>query len=199
MVFCRPISGSDCVMLSGETSVGKYPDECIKMMGQIATAIIPKYYRKDSPLDSTTLLENRDNPDLDPKLRSDRAIAFSAASVASNVHAKAIVCVTKTGQTARLMSNCRPDSPIIAVTPSLDVCRQLQLIRGVIPCHVDPPVDDMKSLAEVVNDTCLASELARPGDTVVITGAHPLVFANEIGTNFIKVVTLTHEGDEMLW
>ena len=115
--------GADAIMLSGETAMGKYPLDALKMMVQIAEST-------EQYLDYETMPDFR-------SLRGDAnvssAVGVAAVRTATNVHAKCIVTPTMSGQTARLMSNFRSQIPIYAVSPNEWAQRKMQIYWGVTP------------------------------------------------------------------
>lgn len=115
--------GTDAIMLSGETAMGKYPLEALKMMVHIAEA-------------TEQYLDYKNVPDFNT-LKGDAnvssAVGVAAVRTAINVQAKCIVTPTMTGQTARLISNFRPEMPIYAVSPNDWALRKMQIDWGVIP------------------------------------------------------------------
>lgn len=113
------LDGTDAVMLSNETAVGNYPVEAVATMAQIAQRI----EREKSRIQ-----------DLETNKQSiPNAISSAVSQIAEQLEAAAIMTLTKTGATARNVSKFRPRTPILAVTPHLDVARQLQLVWGVKP------------------------------------------------------------------
>lgn len=118
------LDGTDAVMLSNETAVGKYPVEAVATMARVA-------------LRTEQEKTAREIDDVMGAARSiPNAISQAVARIASQVNASAIMTLTKTGATARNVSKFRPYTPILAVTPHVDVSRQLQLVWGVRPLIV---------------------------------------------------------------
>ncbi|HHU55618.1 MAG TPA: pyruvate kinase [Acholeplasmataceae bacterium] len=115
--------GTTIIMLSGETAMGKYPIRSVKTMAEIAesTENDINYIKKF----------DKNHLDLGPKVMS--AIANAACISAHQLNAKAIIAVTRKGVTAQSISNYRPLTPIIAVTPNECVYRQLNLSWNVLP------------------------------------------------------------------
>ena len=160
--------GTDAIMLSGETAMGKYPVEALRMMVQIAEST-------EQYLDYDVLPDYR-------TLRGDanvsNAVGVAAVRTATNVQAKCIVTPTMTGQTARLMSNFRPAVPIYAVTPNEWAQRKLQLSWGVTP---------LKGYEEDTTEHILSHAMyvvkregyVEEGDMVVFTAGDP-------ATNIVK-------------
>lgn len=171
------LDGTDAVMLSNETAVGKYPVEAVATMARIATRI-----EQEQGLAATP-------PSLkDPRRSVPNAISQAVSQIAEQLEAAAIMTLTKTGSTARNVSKFRPQTPILAVTPHVDVARQLQLVWGVKPLLVlDLPStgQTFQSALNVAQEKHLLSE----GDLVVMTAGALQGVAGS--TNLIKVEIIT--------
>lgn len=169
--------GTDAVMLSNETAVGKYPLEAIETMGHVIESTErSKLYWK--------ALESRG---IEPASDTSDAIAHAATRIAQSVDAKLIVCATESGRTSILVSRYRPHVPILALTPSEIVQRRLALYFGIIPLLVQPfeSVDEILSTAA---DMAREAHLAHRGEKIIITaGSHAGVTGS---TNLIKVEEL---------
>jgi pyruvate kinase len=113
------------------------------------------------------------------------AISAAACAIVANLPVRAIVAFTMSGSTAELVAHLRPIVPILAFTPSEPVYRRLSLVWGVTPILSDY-VDRLDDLGARVNQVLLARGFAQPGDTVVMTGGHPIAAHGE--TNFVKVL-----------
>ncbi|RPF55371.1 pyruvate kinase [Aquisalibacillus elongatus] len=166
--------GTDAIMLSGETAAGDYPVEAVTTMYNIAV-----YTEK-------TLEKNGNQSDLElaPDLSITDAISHSAANLAKDLSVKAIITPTESGNTARMVSKYRPQTPIVAVTSKSYVSRQLSLVWGVhaVEGSTVESTDEMLALAI---DKGLSTKLFHHGDRVVITAGVPV---GESGTtNLIKV------------
>jgi pyruvate kinase len=174
--------GTDAIMLSGETAVGKFPVEAIQMMHRIATTIesSTRYAEQQALLNS--IRSSRYQAD------SSLAISHAARVVAETVDVAAIVAFTQSGYTARLVSKDRPPVPIFALTPDPQVARQLALYWGVKPM-ICPSIDRLDDLTEYMANLLLEQNCVQRGDRVVMTGGHPL--AARGATNFIKIVEIT--------
>jgi pyruvate kinase len=168
--------GTDAVMLSAETSIGKYPIQAVKMMDRIC-----RETEKDLPYESA--LTQR-KPLVDTA--TEELIGYNACLTAHNLSAKAIVAFTQSGNTARRVSKYRPRPPILAVTPG-DICGRLVLLWGVYPIRSRVTTSTTELFATAAR---LAKEtgLARPGDRIVITGGIP--FGESGSTNMLKVETV---------
>lgn len=174
------IDGSDSVMLSGETAVGKYPLESLKMMVKIIN-------KTEASLDYDTILRN--NTIMRKKLKIDRntiteAISFASCEIANMLNAKAIISSTESGHTARQVSKNRPRSMIIGASPNQRVVRQLMISWGVVPAktkftkNIDMMIDESINVSKKL-------KYINIGDRVVITAG---VLVNKPGsTNLINV------------
>ena len=150
--------GTDAVMLSGETAQGKYPLEAVKMMAQVAETT-------EQHLD-LHLLENA-------KLHSRRgissAVSNAAVSTAASLNAKAIICPTMSGFTARLISKLKPAQTIIGASPNEDVLRKMQLYWGVRPLKTAQERSSDMIFQHAI-DVAENAGYIEEGDTVVMTG-----------------------------
>jgi pyruvate kinase len=169
--------GTDAIMLSGETAVGRYPVEAVQVMMKIALiteAALPY---------SKMLLEK--GADLEPQ--TDDAISYAACHTAQQLGAVAIVAFTTSGSTARRVAKYRPGTPIISATPSSKQRRRLLLSWGVYPFEVTEPSDVAGLLTQGVK-LSLDTGVARKGDLIVITAGIPIGIAGT--TNLLKVETV---------
>jgi pyruvate kinase len=167
--------GTDAVMLSGETASGKYPIEAVKMMDRIAVAA-------EESMDFTKL-------HIHELPTSAHAIAHAACSMAIDMKASAIATFTRTGVTARLVSQLRPPGPIIALTQEPSVWRQLSLFWGMQPLMLTEASDSEATLA-MVEKTLLEKKFVKPGENLVITGGLPIAARGP--ANFVKLSTLSN-------
>ena len=160
--------GADAIMLSGETAMGKYPVEALKMMAQIAEST-------EQYLDYDMMPEYR-------TMRGDAnvssAVGVAAVRTATNLEADCIVTPTMSGQTARLMANFRPKQPIYAVTPNAWAQRKMQIYWGVTPLrgYQEDTTEHIISHAMYV---VKREGYVREGDMVVFTAGDP-------ATNMVK-------------
>jgi len=164
--------GTDAVMLSGETAVGAYPVETVSMMARIieqAEAAYPKYQVE---------IEKAGG------LGRARAVAHAASLLARDLGNRALVVFTRSGITARLVSMVRPPAPLIVLTATPGLARQLALWWGITPIVMDIPPSTEPALARM-EEVLLARGLAQPSDDVVVVGSTP--FAARGATNFLKV------------
>lgn len=167
------LDGTDAVMLSAETAVGKYPVETVATMARIAkhteTRLGPR--RRRSELASVE------------GFPIARAVTRAACRAAEQLDARYVVAFTESGATARLVSSSRPGSRILAITPHDRVYRQLALTWGVTPLtapHYDTTDEMLESGMKVLSE----QGMVNPGDiAVVVCGTATL----EGATNMIKV------------
>jgi len=143
------------VMLSGESAVGKYPVETVRRMAAIAATTERTLYP----------FERRVR---EPDRKNDFAAAAArlAAEAAHEVDVAAIVCVTRSGRTAMLISDERPRAPIVALTADPAVQRWLALYWGVLP-HLCSELPDLHGILQWAARVLPAGGHAKPGDTVV--------------------------------
>ncbi|MDE2832550.1 MAG: pyruvate kinase, partial [Gemmatimonadota bacterium] len=164
--------GTDAVMLSGETAIGKYPVQTVQMMARIIE-------KAEASVELAPPILN-----LDASLSFPDAIGQAAAAVSTAVSPKAIVAFTQSGSTARLISKRRPRTPIIAFTPSERICRRLCLCWGVEPRQITL-IDDTDRMVAEVEARLLSEGNVRFGDTLVILAGAPITARAE--TNLLKL------------
>jgi pyruvate kinase len=169
-------------MLSGETSVGKYPIECVKLLDRVAgnTEEAIDYRRIYSAFANTDEFADRTG-----------AVTNASITTAYNVGATAIITVTESGRTAQALSRLRPSIPIIAVVSSRQLYHQLSINWGITPVLGSR----FKSIEELYRESVrlsLTTGIIREGDTVVLVAGLPV--GRSGGTNMIKVETVGHPG-----
>ena len=169
--------GTDAVMLSAETSIGKYPVQAVKMMDRIC-----KETEKDLPYESA-LSERKTWVDS----ATEELISYNACVTAHNLSAKAIVAFTQSGSTARRVSKYRPRPYILAITPN-DICGRLVLFWGVYPIRGGVTASTTELFA-TASRCAREAGLAKPGDLIVVTGGIP--FGETGTTNLLKVETVS--------
>ncbi|PKK85841.1 MAG: pyruvate kinase [Thermoplasmata archaeon HGW-Thermoplasmata-1] len=168
------LDGTDALMLSEETAVGKYPVKAVAAMARIAERI-------ESSAEFIGRMRRREMPE---RVTVPDAISHAAEVTASMLSSRAIITPTSSGSTARMIARYRPSQPIIAISPNPKTVLQLSLVWGVIPVAVE-------SLADTDDMTAKAKEIAKnvlnvkDGDTAVITAGVPI--GVEGTTNLIKV------------
>ena len=169
------IDGTDALMLSGETAIGAYPLEAVRTMARVAVCA-----EEDIDYLGDFYLRQRD---YGHESVTD-AIAEAVVNVALDQGAKAILCSTTSGSTARIVSKYRPRSPIVAATTRVGTYRLMALFRGVYPMLVPFPSDTDAMIAQTVAVAQEAGYVGE-GDLTVITAGTPLGVPGS--TNLIKV------------
>lgn len=167
--------GTSAIMLSGETAAGQHPVEAVRTMALIAetTEKAIDYKRRFYKL------ENQDSVNV------STAISHATVSAAMDLGATAIITVTKTGTTARMLSRYRPECPIISCTTSETTLRQLSLSWGVIPLMAEEMMTSTDDLIHHAVQKACEAGLLNNGDLVVITAGVPLGVSGT--TNLMKV------------
>src|SRR5690625_3897006 len=166
--------GTDAIMLSGETAAGDFPIQSVQMMHNIAK-------KTETALDNQHILKIR-SKSFDMNITD--AISQSVTNTAMNLSASAIITSTESGYTARMISKYRPMMPIVAVTSSETVLRQLSLVWGV-HATLGHPTSTTDEMLEAAVEKGLQTGLVEHGSRVVITAGVPV---GESGTtNLMKV------------
>ncbi|MCZ6631338.1 MAG: pyruvate kinase [Actinobacteria bacterium] len=169
------MGGTDAVMLSGETAIGKYPTQAVSAMARICQTV-----------EEGTLHDRGEHPVsfVGDENNIASAVAQAATQIARNVGASTIVAFTETGNTARLISKYRPEQRVVAFTPNHVTQRAMALYWGVIPHHFERRdyTDDEIALAA---SALLAEGVCQQGEIVVmVAGVPPHLKAS---TNLVKV------------
>ena len=167
--------GTSAIMLSGETANGKYGPEAVRTMVKIAE-------RTEADIDYVAQLKSDKSYDLD----ITGAISHATCTTAADLNAKAIVTVTKSGDTAKMISKYHPDSLIVGCSPNEKVCRQLNLCWGVTPICISEE-SSLDALFDRSVEAAKYTGLVEAGDTVVMTAGQPGVVGK---TNLIKAVVV---------
>jgi pyruvate kinase len=170
------VDGCDAVMLSGETSVGKYPLEAVRIMNRI----ILRVEAEDMRLRRRAL----DVPAQPVDSRLD-ALARAACMLAEQMSAAAIVAVTHTGQSARMIARYRPKPHIVGLTDSPVIRRRLNLVWGVNGMSVDALGHDSDREIAMIQQRMLDAGFVARGQYVVVLAGQPFFLRGS--TNFIKV------------
>ena len=147
-------SGADAVMLSAETASGSYPVLAVQMMDRVARQVEGWQWTEGA---FRSIAEPEEQK---PPLPLPIAVARSAAQLSRDLRVRTIVVISRSGATAAVVAGARPASPIVAVTPNTHICRQMNLLWGVVPVAAE--ADEMKhphALARrLARDYGLASE-----------------------------------------
>jgi pyruvate kinase len=164
--------GSDAIMLSAETATGRYPVEAVEVMARVAERAERAALRLDPPR------QRREG------VGFPEAISDAAAMAARVLGARAIVAFTQSGFSARLISQERPDVPIIALTPFIEVRRRLALSWGV-SSRLISKVETTDAMIEEIEATLLGDGTVRANDVLVIISGSPMWVTGT--TNLLKL------------
>jgi pyruvate kinase len=165
------LDGADAVMLSGETSVGKYPVETVSVMARIIAAVEEHGFASINEIE------------WDPHT-SGGVIAKAAAEVADRLGARYLVAFSKSGDTARRLSRLRSAIPVICFTPSRQTQRELSLVWGVTT-YITREHSDFGDLLEEVDATLESENLCRQRDRIVVVYGSPMGISGK--TNALMV------------
>lgn len=170
------IDGTDAVMLSGESAIGEFPVQAVTMLASIARDIEPEISFTNYPP------RNRDKAD---------ALAEALNAIDKVVELQCIVAFTETGYSAKLAAAERPNVPVVALTPSVDVYHRLNLVWGVRPVLFQYDSLSLEELLQQMESLLLKRNFAAPGDDVLILGGLPL--RQTRSTSFLNIHTITHQ------
>jgi pyruvate kinase len=169
------LDGTDAIMLSEETTLGKYPVEVVKVMSRVAVRV--ERDRLYSHLDHSFL---HDNSVTD-------AVGHAVTEAASQLGAKYIVALTNSGFTARMIARYRPHQPIMALTPSQKTINKLALSYGCFSAEV-PRFQQTCEIMDTVRAYTLEHKLAKAGDRVLIAAGMPFGESMQTNTMMIEVI-----------
>lgn len=161
------LDGTDCVMLSGETSTGAYPIITVETMKKII--LKTETIKKSSYFEELFVEDSLEN--------TLHTIANSATEIAARLNARAIICITHTGKTPLLLSNHRPGAQIIAATFNMSVIRYFKLIWGVESLLIqkdDQGREEYHDVLEQIRTKIKDNDILSGGDRVIIVSSMPL-------------------------
>jgi len=176
------MDGTDAVMLSGETAVGKYPVKAIRAMSEVCEGA------EQFPLPEG-LTRHRIG---DYFKQVDEAIAMAVMYTANHLAVKAIIALTESGSTALWMSRIRSDIPIYAFTPHIATSRRVTMYRGVGSVFFEITHTDSRSLYQDVFSALLANKIVDAGDLVIFTQGD--LDGVSGSTNAMKIIEVTAES-----
>ena len=175
------IDGTDAVMLSAETAVGKYPVKVIEAMDRICLGAERHFDREGD----VTQLQVRFE-------RIDQAIAMAAMFMATNVPIQAIIALTESGSTAQWLSRVQSSVPIYALSPNEDSRRRMALFRNVYPAQHQPKSNDIEEVVGEALQVLWRLGAVTNGDQVILTMGGRM--GNEGGTNTLRLIRVDQEG-----
>ena len=163
--------GVDCLMVTGETAMGKYPVEVIKTLNQVITET-----------EASKIANKNKLPEQVSKTAD--AISHAVCQISDDLNIKVIMTMTHSGSTARMISSYRPKSSIFALTPFSKIVRQLQLVWGVQPIKVDN-YDNVDNIPNLCNKILKHIKVIDLNEQFVITGGAPMGIAGT--TNYLSI------------
>jgi pyruvate kinase len=159
------VDGADAVMLSGETAVGQYPVEAVKMMNRIASKT--NTYIKSMEASSEKLIKYKG------LLNRKATMARGVHQMARDIKAKFIVSWTNSGGSSVFLSQQRMDIPLIAFGETRKRLQQLALLYSILPRYMEQPGSGSQFIRQV-NDLLLQNNWAEEGDPVIIVASDPI-------------------------
>ncbi|HBB31236.1 MAG TPA: pyruvate kinase [Cyanobacteria bacterium UBA8803] len=168
------IDGTDAVMLSGESAVGEFPVEAVKILARIATDVEPEIQFINYP---------------PSEIDETHAISEALNVIDKTLDLQCIIALTETGYTAKLAAAERPRVPVVAFTPNPQVYHCLNLVWGVRPILLKQHGDNIEEIIKQMETCLLERNFATPGQKILIMGGIPAHKTR--GTNFLKIHTIT--------
>lgn len=175
------IDGTDAVMLSAETAVGKHPVKVIEAMNRICLGA-ERHSDREGDMGELVVRFNR----------IDQAIAMAAMFMATHVPIKAIIALTESGSTAQWLSRVQSSVPIYALSPNEASRRRMALFRNVSTAHHEPKGDDIEEIIGDALQILWRRGVIAEGDRVILTMGHKM--NNEGGTNTLRLVQIGKDG-----
>jgi pyruvate kinase len=170
------LDGTDAVMLSEETTLGKFPVKAVEVMNKVAKKIEADYLQQ-SPLPARKKFENTLNGIAE-------SVIYEAVNVAINVKAKRIIVLTNSGYSARMMARLRPNQIIWALTPNVRTYRKMILSSGVQPVLVKK-FKTFQEIVSLIRNYLIKNKKVEKGDNILILAGMP--FATDVETNMVLV------------
>ena len=169
------LDGTDAVMLSEETTLGEFPVEAVSVMSRVAFEIEHNYPERK--------INHSKNEDKSREITD--SVTEAVVKTAHDVDAKAIIALTETGYTARMISRYKPTQMILSLTPNEVTANQLSLSFGCVPVKI-PSISTIEEVVKYIKSYCLKNKIAKKDDHIVITGGIP--FNKKSGsTNMVMV------------
>ena len=165
------MDGADCIMLSGETSVGKYPCEVVRKIGKIISSVQNAEF---------SIVETGD-VNISKERLITNSICYHAALLADNIKASAICTLTNSGYTGWEISSYRPKSLVLVFTSNVRILSQLNLLWGV-KCIFYDKLESTDKTVEEVNELALQRRYIKRGDFVINLAAMPIKEKGQVNT-----------------
>ncbi|MBU1077057.1 MAG: pyruvate kinase [Spirochaetes bacterium] len=160
-VFNAVIDGTDAVMLSGETTIGKYPLKAVQMMNRIL---------KNA---ENYLLNKKDHSNMADVKNNREQIADSIFHISKSIKPKIIISFTNSGQTAQILSKTKPSTVIIAFTPDNFLINRLSFYSGLFPVYLKR-LNDTDSMIKAAKDFLFKNNLVKKNDKIIISLGIPI-------------------------
>ncbi|MGD1931332.1 MAG: pyruvate kinase [Leptolyngbyaceae cyanobacterium] len=167
------IDGTDAVMLSGESAVGKFPVRAVEMLARIATDVEADLSFVNEPPESNDVTH---------------ALSEALNVIDQVLDLQCIVAYTESGYSALIAAGERPSVPVVAFTPDRDVYHRLNLVWGVKPILISSSASTFEDMTQLAETALLDGQMAQVGDQVLVMGGIPANHAQ--GTNFLKIQTI---------
>ena len=174
------LDGTDAVMLSGETSVGNYPVETVSMMKRICG----KAEKKGFYINRMRLRRNKDENSSDFLVNN---MTRAVCSFAVDIDSAAIIVITKTGKTARMLSRFRTNTPVIAFVEKEKIIKYLTMVWGVKGELIDN-MSDTDSTLKRAKELALKLGYIKTGDSVIFVAGIPLLESNKVNMMKVEVI-----------
>jgi pyruvate kinase len=176
------LDGTDCVMLSGETANGEFPNDAVRMMASTCVEA-ESLIDYDAQYDSIRYKILASQKSIPPS----ESIASSAVKTARDLGAKLIIVLTETGNTARLIAKYRPQQPIIAMTSHADIARQMQGYFKNTVAKLVPSMEGTEALIALAIQDAKLNNLVNDGDQVVVVHGNREAISGS--TNMLRVIS----------
>jgi len=167
------LDGTDAVMLSAETAIGRYPVRAVRSMAKISKAT-----EKGFDAGKAANRIGRES------LPVSASVAQAACFLAERLNARMIIAFTESGYTARMISSFRPECPVLGVTTTCEVARRMALYNGILPVRGER-VKNVDEMIDRALEQARRMKMLRKGDVAVITAGVPVAVTG--ATNLIKV------------
>jgi pyruvate kinase len=168
------IDGTDAVMLSGESAVGKYPVRAVQMMARIAEDVEHRITFKSYPPVGESI---------------SQALSEAANSLEKILKPRYIAVMTTSGHTAHSVARARPRAPVIAITLSERTYHSLNLFWGIQPLLVQRARDNFEGLMAQAQNALKNHKMVSKGETILVIGGIPTSIP--LGANFVKIHKVT--------
>ena len=179
--------GTDAVMLSAESAMGKYPIESVKLMNRIIESV--ENDKNNFDLEQ----QHSDSSKRNSLVSTTDAITSAAYTIARNAEAKAIVTFSVSGKTTLRMAKERAPVLVIGLSPNIKTARKTQLVWGVYSSHSKQDAQNTTEMVSIACNTIKDKKLAEIGDSIVITAGVP--FGNAGSTNLLRIARIIDDKD----